>query len=305
MNRERLLRFVVAVVIVVVVILTFVASCLVQLRPGEIIVLYDPITKSLSGPYVGPTIVFRLPWQGIIRDFYTIDIIDMTSDPLADYRPVSALTKDGVEITVEMSFTYSIDPNGFIDLVKHYPRIDYEEQNMVPSMRQIVRDVIAKYTVEEIIMNREQIAKEIAKAYRSEIENDITLKAIKLHEVNLRAIKLPERIKAAIEEKIAAYQQRLAAEYIRERELILANATAMKSILIAKGEADALLIRVSALQQSLKMLYEISGDVELLRTYLAYEQLSRLKGAIIIVGGAGATPLIQLPPTYNLTRTKG
>jgi len=279
--------------IVGVIALSVFLACLTWLGPGEVAVVYDPFTKSMSGPHIGPCVFFRWPWQGIIKDFYTIDIIDMTSEPDADYRPISALTKDGVSITVEMSFTYAIDPSKFLELAKNYPRIDYESNNMIPSMRQIVRDIISKYTVEEVITKRDIIAKEIAQAFRAKVESDPTLTAIVLHEVNLRAIDLPERVKEAIEKKIAAYQEKLAAEYQREKELILANATATKNIILAKSEAEAILIKTKALVESLRMLYNATGDPEVVRIYVLYQQLQKLQNPVIILGDG--KPLVTVP----------
>lgn len=304
MDWETLKKIIALAAIAGIIIAAFVVLSSVWLGPGEVAVIYDPFSKSISGPFIGPTVFFKWPWQGVIKDFYTIDIIDMTSEPDADYRPISALTKDGVSITVEMSFTYALDPDKFIGLAKNYPRIDYESNNMVPSMRQIVRDVISKYTVEEVITMRDQIAKEIASAFKAKIESDPTLSAIVLHEVNLRAIDLPPRVKNAIEAKIAAYQEKLAAEYQREKELILANASAAKEILIAEGKAKALLIQSQALKQSLQLLLNATRDPEVVRIYVMYEQLSRLQNPIIIVG-SGAQPLITIPQAFNSTKPSG
>lgn len=271
-----------------------IAICITSLSPGEVAVTYDPLFKSYSGPYIGPTIFLRAPWQGLIKDFYTIDYIDMTTERIADYPPITALTKDGVEITIEESFTYSIDPNLFLDLVKSYPRVDYEEQVLVPIMRQIVRDVTSTYTIEEVISNREELAVKIEETYRRRIEDDPTLKAIRLHDVMLRGIKLPDRIKEAIEAKIAAYQQKIAAEYERERILTLANATAMERIIMAEGEARAIILRAEAVKTALVRIYNATGDIEVLRIYALLEQLQRVERPILIIGG-GAIPLITIP----------
>lgn len=291
-------KIVAAFIVVILASIISVALCITSLNPGEVAVVYDPLFKSYSGPYVGPTVFLKAPWQGLIKDFYTIDYIDMTTEARADYPPVTALTKDGVEITIEESFTYSIDPNLFLDLAKNYPRVDYEEQVLVPIMRQIVRDVTASYTIEEVISNREELAAKIEEAYRRRIESDPTLKAIRLHDVMLRGIRLPDRIKQAIEAKIAAYQQKIAAEYERDRILTLANATAMEKIITAEGEAEAILLRAEAIKTALTRIYNATGDLEVLRIYVLLEQLQRVERPILIIGG-GATPLITVPQSED------
>lgn len=297
-GRRKLPSIVVRIVAVLIAV-SIVAAVLLPLSiswlsPGEVAVTFDPIFKSFGGPFIGPTMFLKAPWQGLIKDFYTIDYIDMTAAPDADYPSIIALTKDGVEIVVESTFTYSIEPSLFLELAKNYPRIDYEDQVLVPIMRQVVRDIVSDYTIEEVIGNREEIASKIESAYRSRIEDDPSLKAIKLHAVMLRGIRLPERIKESIEAKIAAYQQKIAAQYERERILTLANASAMEKIILAEGEAKSITLRADAIREALAIIYNTTGDPEVLRIYVLMEQLQKMEKPIIILG-EGLTPLIQIP----------
>lgn len=285
------LRIGVVAGLIAVVIVAVLATSISQLGPGEVAVVYDPITRSFGSPVVGPALFLKFPWQGVIKDFYTIDIVDMTSAPDADYPPITALTRDGVEVSVEISFTYEVDPSKFRSLAMNYPRVNYEENRLIPVMRQVVRDVIAKYTVEELIAKRDAIAREIEEVYRSRIRADRTLEAIVLHEVNLRGIRLPETVKKAIEEKVAAYQRKIAAQYERERILTLANATAQQRILIAEAEARAIEIRAEALRRAVELIMQVSSDPELARLYLLMQALQNTNASPVIIVG-GAQPII-------------
>lgn len=241
----------------------------------------------------------------MIKDFYTIDLIDMISEGQTDYPPVVVLTKDGVEVTIDVSFTYRVNPDKFDVIVKNYPRIDYEEQRLVPVMRQTVRDIAARYSVEELITMRDRIAEEIDRVFRDRIAGDPTLSAIEIHEVNLRNINLPGRIKTAIEEKIAKLQEKIAAEFERDRVLTLANATAQKSILEAEGEAKALLIRIESLRKALSTLYNVTKDPEILRIYVYLEELQKLQGGNVVLILGGQQPLVTLPlATFNSTNQR-
>jgi len=302
LSIARKAKIVLAVLFGVLLITAIVlATNVYSLGPGEVAVVYDPITGSFSKPHIGPVFFIKLPWQGVIKDFYTIDYISMTSEADADYPPVSALTKDGVEVTIEVTFTYEINPRLFDELAKYYPRIDYEQSRLIPTMRQIVRDAVAKYSVDELITNRDKVAKEIEKLFIDTISKDPTLKAIKIHEVNLRGIKLPEKVEQAIEAKVAAYQEKLAAQYQREKILTLANATAMEKIIVSQAEAEALKIRVEALKRALLELYNATHDIETLRIYVFTEQISKLPQNIVIVLGQ-TTPLISIPTPTNTSQ---
>ncbi|RLG77892.1 MAG: hypothetical protein DRO12_00920 [Thermoprotei archaeon] len=286
-----LIKLSVLAALLLAIVVSVLATSISQLGPGEVAVVYDPITRSFSSPIVGPALFLKFPWQGVIKDFHTIDIVDMTSAPDADYPPITALTRDGVEVSVEISFTYEVDPSKFRSLAMNYPRVNYEENRLIPVMRQVVRDVIAKYTVEELIAERDLIAKEIEDVYRSRIAEDRTLEAIVLHEVNLRGIRLPETVKRAIEEKVAAYQRKIAAQYERERILTLANATAQQRLLIAEAEARAIEIRAQALRRAVEMLVEVSNDPELARLYVLMQAVQNTNTTPIIVIGS-AQPII-------------
>lgn len=302
---SRLLVIAIAVVLALGVVGVLSSSLFVTLRQGEVAVTVDPLTGGISKPIVGPAFLVKAPWQYVIKDFYTIDLIDMISEGETDYPPVVVLTKDGVEVTIDVSFTYRVNPDRFNVIVMNYPRVDYEEQRLVPVMRQTVRDVAAKYTVEELITYRDRVVEEIDKEFRSRIASDPTLEAIEIHEVNLRNINLPDRIKTAIEEKIAKLQEKIAAEFERDRVLTLANATAQKSILEAEGEARALLIRIESLKMALNELYNVTRDPEILRIYLYLEELQRLQQGNILLILGGQQPLLTLPLPVNSTTQTG
>jgi len=308
--RENLqvVSFVVIIALVIFVII-FPFTMLYKLKVGEVAVIVNPITGSISDPVIGPKWGIKAPWEHLIKDFYTVDYIEMSSKSTADYPAITALTKDGVEITVEMTFTYEVDPHQFKSLAKNYPRVDYEEQRLVPILRQTARDVISKYTVDEIITQRDKVAKEIEEVYRSRIENDTTLKAIILHEVNLRDIQLPPIVEEAIQDKIASYQRKIAAQYDAERMITLAQGERTAKILKAEGEANATLILANAQKEALQLILAITNDTDVAKIWML-RSLPEGTPVIVIIGNGAQTPFLldisdylQSTPTATTTNT--
>jgi regulator of protease activity HflC (stomatin/prohibitin superfamily) len=285
---------VIAFLIVLAVFIAFTASMVVMINAGEVAVITDPLTNTLSPPRKGPAYILKMPWQGVIRDFHTIDYVSMTAEKGADYPPITVLTRDGVTVSVEVTFTYEVEPDKFDVLAKNYPRVDYEEARLVPLMMQVVRDVISQYSTDDCVTKRSEIARSIEYRFREVVSVDSTLTAIKLHDVNLRGVTLPSTIAQAIERKIAAYQEMLAAQYQREREITLANATAMKQIIQATAEAETYRIKVSALSSILRELVNATGDSELARLYMMMEYLTRLQNATLIISPASPVPTIPI-----------
>ncbi len=279
------------IILFIIVGIILIPTSIYQLGVGEVAVVVDPIFKYVSKPIVGPTFGLKLPWQYIIKDFYTIDYIELSEMKDADYPPITALTKDGVQITVEMTFTYSVDPKLFDELARNYPRIDYEPQRLIPIITQVVRDVIAKYTVEDVITRRDEIAREIEQTYKNIISEDPTLKAIQLHQVNLKGIKLPSTIESAIQEKVAAYQRKIAAQYEAERVITLAQANARSEVIKAQAQKNATILQAEAQRQALQLIINSTGDIQLARLWMMRD----LKGNIIIIVTMG-NQTAQLPP---------
>ena len=284
----------IAVLIISIVLIAFIASMMIMVNAGEVVVVSDPLTNTLSPPRKGPAYILKMPWQGVIRDFYTIDYVSMTAEKEADYPPVTVLTRDGVTVSVEVTFTYEVEPDRFDVLARNYPRVDYETARLVPLMMQVVRDIISQYSTDDCITKRSEIARLIEQRFREAVSIDTTLTAIKLHDVNLRGVTLPNTVAQAIERKIAAQQEMLAAQYQREREITLANATAMKQIIQAKAEAEAYRIKISALSSILRELVNATGDSELARLYIMMEYLTRLQNATLIISPASPIPTIPI-----------
>ncbi|RLG84489.1 MAG: prohibitin family protein [Thermoprotei archaeon] len=294
--KKFLRLFTIVAIAVALIIVVLVSTTLQSIGPGEVAVIYDPITRSVSEqPIIGPAFFFKLPWQGVIRDFYTIDYIELSTAPNADYPAIKALTNDGVEISVEMTFTYSINPNLFPDLAKHYPRIDYEEQRLKPLLEQIVKDVISKYSVEEVITERDRIAREIEDVFRNAVKEDPTLKAIQLHQVNLKSIILPETIELAIQEKVAAYQRKIAAQYEAERIVTLARANATSIVINAEAHKNATILKAEGTREALILVLNATGDPYVARLWM----LQNIEDANIIIIMTGnetsSLPIILQP----------
>lgn len=266
-------------------------TSLFTLGVGEVAVIVDPIFGSVSEPRVGPAISFKLPWQYVIKDFYTIDYIELSTARDADYPPINALTRDGVSIQVEATFTYSLEPSQYSTLVRFYPRLDYESQRLVPILTEVVRNVISRYTVEEVITLRDRVANEIENEFRASLRGDETLSAIRVQQINLKSIVLPAAISKSIEDKIAALQRRLAAEFEAERIRTLAVANATAAIIRAQAQGNATLIIAEAQREALVRLLTISGDAQIARLWMM-QYLPSANIVVIMGGNASAVPLL-------------
>lgn len=290
-----------AAVIVLVAALTLVAITIYFVELGEVVVIVDPITGTISEPVIGPSVGFKAPWAYLVRDYAGVEAVDMFYEPPRDYPAVESLTKDGVVSQVDITIRYRIIPERFNLLVKYYPRLNYEEDFLVSTARQVVREIIATFTMTDLIEKRDFVARSVEEALASRIKSDEVIgKCLDLLGVNLRNIKLPETVVAAINEKMAAQQRALKAEYERQAALIQANASAQAALIQAEGQAKAMLTMARAQAESIRLLASETGvpasDIVAYFYYLeALKQLAQAGKATVVITPTGVTPVVPVP----------
>jgi len=279
---------------------------------GEVAVVVDPLTGSIGRPVLGPAVGFKAPWAYVVKDYAGVEAVDMFYEPPRDYPAVESLTRDGVVVHVDITIRYKLNPGEFDTLVRNYPRLNYEEDFLVSTAREVVRNVIANFTLTDVIEKRDVVARTIEQELARRIKGDpIIGRCLDLQGVNVRNIKIPDPIVQAINEKVAAQQRAIKAEYERQATLIQANASATAAIIAAQGEAQARVLRAQGEAEALLRIAEAQArglqllinatradPTEVVRYYLylqALRELAQSGRATIIVSPTGLTPLVSLP----------
>ena len=142
------------------------------------------------------------------------------------------LTKDYIQLKIKYNFQTSIKEDDISDIHNKYGS-EYIEKICRPIIRAAMREIFVKYSLEEIFSTkREATINEIQEKVRIEFLNS----KITLERLLIETIELPQRIKVAIEKKIAAQQeieiQRYKLEVAKmesQRELIKAESMAKKN----------------------------------------------------------------------------
>ncbi|MEM1522203.1 MAG: prohibitin family protein [Thermofilaceae archaeon] len=299
--RKYASKIVFAAIAVTVALAIVLATTFFMVNLGEVAVVVDPITGAIGRPVLGPAIGFKAPWAYIVKDYAGVEAVDMFIEPPRDYPAIEALTKDGVVALVDITIRYRLIPEKFDALVRYYPRLNYEEDFLVATARQITREIIANFSMTDLIEKRELVARSVEEALAAKIRGDAIIgQCLELLGVNLRNIKLPDTVVQAINEKVAAQQRALKAEYERQAALIQANASAQAALIQARGQAEALLTLARAQAESISLIANQTGvpssQVVAYYFYLeAIKQLAQSGRATIVISPTGVTPLIPLP----------
>ena len=296
-----------------IVLIILLAATIDYVDLGYAAVIYDPLSHEIISVVYGPAYFIKMPWQFKKVVWLKVEAVDMFKNPPRDYPAVVALTKDGAEVQVDITVRYQVvqSDTAIKELVRRYPDLMFEENAIVPIVREEVRNIVAKYTLTEIIEKRDKVRLEIINATESRLISDPTLKGcIKIIDVAVRNIDIPSDVKKAIEEKLAAQQEALAAEYRKKKLLIEANASALAKIIAAKAEAEAkiiaalaeanaTLIRAEAQKKAIILIISAYNSTEyaLIQQYIAaLEKIAEKGGLIIVVPQGQGIPVLITPP---------
>lgn len=154
---------------------------------------------------------------------------------------LSVPTKEGLIAKLDVSILYKINP-AKADEIYSTLGVKYSEVVVVPTMRNVVRDVIANYGSEDLYSaNRAKMASDMM----TQLEKAYDQRGIILENVLLRDVSLPEKVTHAIETKIEAKQAAEQMEYTLQKE----TQEAERKRVEAKGIADAQTIISKSLTQ--------------------------------------------------------
>jgi len=288
-------------IILIISVATFLITMTGTVDVGYGAIVVNPVAKTIAGPILGPSWYFKAPWESTVRIYYATRSAEM--GPSAKYQPITVLSKDGLEIHIDIMIRYQLLPSTLIDLYRSFPELNWEEKGIVSIARENARDVISEYTAIEIIEQREVIAGKIRNAIGDGLRGSNLLQgALDRIEIDLRKIDPPQSFKDAINAKLRAEQQKIQAEFERQTVLIQANASAMKGVLEAEGQAKAKIIVADSIKQGIELITQAAGiknSTEITMLYMQLEALKEIAPQVNVLIMGGATPLIFQMPTNS------
>jgi regulator of protease activity HflC (stomatin/prohibitin superfamily) len=233
--------------IVFVVLIIFGSKMFYIVKPGEKAILFRPFTNGLDTANVFDA-GFHLvaPWN----EFIIYNIKERKTEETMD-----VLDMNGLSINVEVSVRFNPDFKKLPFLHQQFGE-DYTNQLIIPEVRSTVRQVMGRFTAEEIYSKKRAAVEQaiIEEATTKLNDNFIITKA-----VLIRSINLPPDIKKAIEMKLQQEQEALAYEFKLDKE----EQEAERKRIAAEGEARANDIINSSLTPELLKMRGIEATVKL------------------------------------------
>ncbi len=238
--------------------------------PGQVGVLWRASGGTQAETY-GEGVHAIAPWN----DLSVYDLRSMSHDEVLDVIAVN-----GLGIKLDASVRYHLNPNEVVALQREIGP-EFYTKILEPVLRSEARRVFGRYTPEEIYSTKREI---VEREIREGLATKIAGKHLVLEAILIRDVQLPDAIRRAIDQKLAAEQEVLKMKYVLE----VSKATADQKRIDAQGIAD----------------YNHTIAASLSPPILEFERIQQLdklaasanaKTVVIGEGGGGAPVLLSTP----------
>ncbi len=249
MNNRRL-PIIILGVIAFIVVLALSSSLWYKIEATERAIVFYPFGKGLDKDNViDPGTHLKAPWN----DVYIYTVNEVSSDENMD-----VLDKSGLSIHVDVTVRFYPIPEKIGYVHEKFTK-NYVNVLVIPEVRSTVRQVMGRFTAEEIYSTKRA---EVENAITTESEKILITNNVKATAVLIRSIVLPEQIKGAIENKLQQEQESLAYQYRLDKE----KSEAERKRIAAEGESRANNIINNSLSDKLLKMRGIEATLELAKS---------------------------------------
>jgi regulator of protease activity HflC (stomatin/prohibitin superfamily) len=283
-NNQQTMRStgIARVIVLIAAVLVLILASVVQIGPGEVGVpilfgnVQDNVLRSGLN-FVNPLVdVEKLD---VKIQAYTMSGIKDEGAIQRDDAIIS-LSSDGLSLKLDVTVWFKLSESDAPNLLR-FIGTDYIEKIVRPASRTAIRDITVMFSATDIYSaKRNDFISEITK----NLEASFAGKGIILDKVLLRNVELPEKIREAIDEKIAAEQRAQQMVYVLQKE---------------RQEADRKKVEASGIAEAQKIISNTINPQYLQWKYIeALKDLMTSKNNTIVI-----TPYDQkLMPLLNLNQ---
>lgn len=270
MDNRKLLPIVVITTIALIVVIGLSSSIFYTIQSNERAVIFKKFSGGLDKENVlQPGFHLKAPWN----DLYVYDVSENQAEETMD-----VLEKNGLSIQVDISVRFHPMYEKIGEIHETFTR-DYVNRLVVPEVRSTVRQVMGRFTAEEIYSTKRSEVEQAIITETGDVlgneNNNIQMKALLI-----RSINLPEKIKTAIESKLQQEQEALAYRFRLDRE----KSEAERKRIAAEGESNANKIINNSLTPALLKMRGIEATLKLAES---------TNSKVVVIGqGKDGLPLI-------------
>jgi regulator of protease activity HflC (stomatin/prohibitin superfamily) len=190
---------------------------------------------------------------------------------------IRVLSSDGLEVTIDLSVLYKIDPNKAPFILQNIGE-KYEDKIVRPVTRTAIRDNAVNYQAVDLYSTKRQ---EFQFKINQSITSNFAKNGLIVQQILVRNISLPASVKASIESKINAEQDAQKMQFVLQKE---------------RQEADRKRVEAQGIADYQKILSTGLSDKQLIyESIKAQKEIALSPNAkVIIIGGTGKGNPIML-----------
>ena len=229
---------------------------------------------------------FHAPWDNVITMDNREQKVNFT---------LQAFSKDIQQVDVQGSINYNIDKQTAMNLYRDVG-VEYANILIQPRIQEDVKIVIAKYTAENLIANRQNAADEIFELIKAELEP----KGIHVISFAIENIDFTDAFESAVEAKQVATQEKQKAQTQQEQKTMETEQAAKRQKIEAEAAAEVQKIEADAEAYALKVKAEAEAEANkklnasLTDQLINYNQILRWDGKLpTFMGGEGTMPILN------------
>ena len=266
---------IVATVLVVIVALIFAISCFSFVPTGHtgVVTLFGKVEDYTLDSGVH----FKNPFARVIK---------MDNRIQKESVELSCFSSDIQEVEVVFTLNYQISKEYAMNIYKTIGK-NYFDTAVSPIITESVKTVAARYTAEDLINKRN----ELAMAIETDMKEKLLIFNIELVSTSIEDMDFTDAFTNAVEEKQVAAQNKLKAETEAAQKVVEAEAEAQIRRVTAEAEAYEILQRAEAEAQANQKLAESITDR--LIEYRYYEVWDGKLPQMVM--GESTTPMVQIP----------
>lgn len=175
---------------------------------------------------------FKAPWQKVTKMDNRIVKLEVSTE---------AFSSDLQTVSVNLAVNYRVDTSMSYSIVKNVGT-KYEDVMITPAVNEVMKSIMAQYTAEQSITNRNVISA----ALLDELNAKLAESGIHVSDINIIDFDFSDVYVAAIESKQVAEQEKLRAKIEQEQLTMEKEADASRRVIDAQAAAEVAKIEAEA-----------------------------------------------------------
>jgi regulator of protease activity HflC (stomatin/prohibitin superfamily) len=250
MNNRRFLPLIIVAVIAFFVIAGISSNLFYTINATQRAVIFYKFGIGLDKDHIiQPGFHVKAPWNEV----YVYNVQEKSINENMDI-----LDKNGLSIHMDVTVRFNPMPEKIGYIYEKF-NVDFENVLVIPEVRSAVRQVMGRFTAEEIYSTKRA---EVEATIKNEAEIVLNANNVNMVALLIRSIVLPDQIRIAIESKLQQEQEALAYQFRLDKE----KSEAERKRIAAEGESRANNIINNSLSDKLLKMRGIEATLELAKS---------------------------------------